>query len=187
MKQTKVFELNTKVKTGVFSKILPFLVFLSFVWLNFYTTTADLNVLNINFTIFDTIESYVFFSVLFAGLLDYVLFEFIFFIYKFILGFSIYSFLIPRQVLNNRFRLWFMIRNIVLGVVYNLRFFFPYITVYLVVVEVILNMSILICLYYDIKKDYIEPLVGQFVFKTLSIPFILYEVYIVITMMVGVL
>ena len=178
---------NAKAKAGVWAKILPVFVLLSFIWLHLYSTTADLNVLNIHSTGFESLGIYAIFSILLAGLLDYVVFELVFLAYKFVLGFSVYSFIIPRDILNFRFRFWYIVRNVILGFIFNLRFFYPYITTYLCVFELILNMALLICFYFDIKRDYVEPLVGQFVFKTLSIPFVIYEIIAVVSMMVGVL
>lgn len=178
---------NAKQKAGVWAKILPIFVLISFIWLHLYSTTADLNVLNIHSTGFKSIEAYSIMSILMSGLFDYLIFELVFFLYKFILGFSIYSFIVPRDILNFRFRFWFIIRNIILGLIFNLRFFYPYIGTYLCVFELTLNMALLIWFYFDIKRDYVEPLVGQFVFKTLSVPFVIYEVIVVISMMVGVL
>lgn len=95
--------------------------------------------------------------------------------------------MIPKFVLIDKFRLWYLFRNILLGVIFNLRFFFPYIGTYLCVFELIFNFVFIICLYFDLSKNYVESLVGQFVFKSLAVPVILYEIYTVIVMMVGVL
>ena len=92
-----------------------------------------------------------------------------------------------KNVLLNKFRIWYLVRNLILGTIFNLRFLFPYISAYLCIMEVILNFAFIIGLYFDLKKKYIEPLVGQFVFKTLALPVVLYEIYQVIVLMVGVL
>lgn len=172
---------------GIFGRILPVLLFISFLWLNFYDTATEINNFSISFSGVENIGLNIGFYVLLYGLIDYVIFEFLFFIYRFCLGFSIYSFMIPKYVLIDKFRLWYLIRNVVLGLLFNLRFFFPFVGTYLCVVELICNFVLIICLYYDLQKEYIEPLVGQFVFKTLALPVVLYEVYQVIVLMVGVL
>ena len=171
----------------LFSRLLPILVFLSFVWLNFYDTTAGINNLFINFAGMENLGLNLGISIFISGLIDYIIFEFLFFIYRFFLGFSIYSFMIPKQVLLDKFRFWYFIRNIVLGLIFNIRFFFPYIASYLCIFELICNFSFIICMFFDLSKEYIEPLVAQFVFKTLSVPVVLYEIYVVVRLMVGVL
>ena len=75
---------------NIFSKILPILLFLSFVWLDLYSslsTVSQVNILESKSTMF------IVFGVFVAGLLDYFIFEVLFFIYRFCLGFSIYSFI----------------------------------------------------------------------------------------------
>jgi len=191
-KDIKTIKISRKMliknERSVFSRFcLPMLTFISFVWLNLYSTLTEINVVNLDYELFGSVDTYVFLSVLLAGLFDYLIFELLFFIYRLFLGFSIYSFMIPKNVMIDKFRIWYILRNVVLGIIFNLRFFFPYISTYLCVFELILNFGFIICLYFALAKNYVEPLVAQFVFKTLVIPVILYEVYVVIKLMVGVL
>ena len=166
---------------------LPLLVLISFIWLNLYSTLTQANGLLVDHSMFVSATSYIVTIILFSGVIEYLLFELLFFVYRLFIGFSIYSFLIPKNVMLDKFRLWYIFRNILLGIVFNLRFFIPYISVYLCVFELIFNFAFIIGLYFALSKNYIEPLVGQFVFKTLSIPVFIYEIYIVIKLMVGVL
>lgn len=174
---------------SIFSKFgLPILLMLSFVWLNLYTDLADLN--SLTFTggqNYVNLSSYLIFSVLIAGIFDYLIFELLFFIYRLFIGFSIYSFMIPKNIMLDKFRFWYIVRNIFLGFLFNIRFFLPYVSTYLCVFELIFNFGFIILLYFDLSKNYVEPLIGQFVFKTLAVPVILYEVYVVIRLVVGVL
>ena len=193
MQNNKANSIRTKERVvfagqrSFFSLILPVLLFISFVWLNFYDTTAELNILSVNFAGMDNLALNIGLSVFVSGLIDYVIFEFLFFIYRFCLGFSIYSFMIPKFVIMDKFRLWYVVRNILLGLIFNVRFFFPFIGTYLCAIELVCNFVLIICLYYSLQKEYVEPLVGQFVFKTLAVPVVLYEIYQVIVLMVGVL
>lgn len=174
-------------KRGFFSRILPVLVMLSFVWLELYPTLTGANSISINLGSFGSLPVYLAINVIFYGLLSYLIFEFLFYVYRFCIGFSIYSFMIPKDVLIDKFRTWYLIRNIILGLIFNLRFFFPYINTYLCIFELLFNFLFILGLYFDLSKNYVEPLVGQFVFKTLSVPVIIYEVYEVIVLMAGVL
>ena len=128
-----------------------------------------------------------FINVLIKGLVDYLVFELVFFLYRFVIGFSIYSFMIPKQVLKDKFRLWYVIRNLALGFLYNLRFAFPYFGTYLCIFELVFNFAFIIGMFFDLKRNYVEPLVGQFVFKTLAVPVVAYEIYKMIMLMVAVL
>lgn len=182
---TLPFARNAK-KNKILAIILPVFLLLSFVWLNFYTTMTGVN----SFHFFGDLRQLTFFlfaEVLIKGIFDYIIFEILFFIYRFCLGFSIYSFMIPKDVLKNKFRFWYIIRNIVLGFIFNIKFFFPYFGTYTCIFEMLMNMVLVVCLYFDLSKEYVEPLVGQFVFKTLTVPVVVYEIYVMITLMWGVL
>lgn len=168
----------------VLSVLLPIFLLLSFIWLNFYTTMTDIN----SSVIFIRHEiSFILFLIVFEGFFEYLIFESLFFIYRFCLGFSIYSFMIPKQVLKNKFRFWYIIRNLILGFVFNLRFFFPYFSTYSCIFEMVMNMLLVVCLYFDLSREYVEPLVGQFVFKTLAVPVLIYESFKMVWLMWGVL
>lgn len=175
-----------KKREKIWSTVLPIILLLSFIWLNFYTTMTDINTSE-KFNSTNPSVAILFGDVLFKGVFDYVIFEALFFVYRFCLGFSIYSFMIPKQVLKNKFRFWYIFRNIVLGFIFNIRFFFPYFATYACIFEMLMNMVLVICLYFDLEKEYVEPLVGQFVFKTLAVPVILYEVVEMVFLVWGVL
>jgi len=184
----QVNQLLYKNQRSAFSRIvLPILVLLSFVWLNLYSTLTGLNSVSLDIGVYGSLATYLGVSVFFAGLLDYIVFEILFFIYRLVLGFSIYSFMIPKNVLLDKFRIWYLVRNLLLGVIFNLRFLYPFFGTYICIFELILNMLLVIVLYFDLSKNYVEPLVGQFVFKTLAWPVFIYEIYIVIRLMAGVL
>lgn len=166
---------------------LPVLLFISFVWLDLYAKLGGLNSVFYPYKEYGSLSSYLILSVLIYSVADYVIFELCFMLYRLFLSFSIYSFMIPKIVLLDNFRKCYIFRNIILGVVFNLRFLFPYINTYLCVVELIGNFLFIFCLFLSLKKKYVEPLVAHYVFKTLTIPVVLYEAYILVTLMVGVL
>lgn len=177
-------ELAKEKKRSVFSKLLPFLVLVSFSWLHLYGSLTLVNkwdLINGNSVILVSI------SLLLTGLIYYFLFEILFFAYRFMIGFSIYSFMIPKQVLKDKFRFWYFLRNIVLGFIYNLRFFFPYLTIYLCLFELLFNMLFLLGMFFDLKRNYVEALVAQFVFRTMSVPVFIYTTVRIIMMISEVL
>jgi len=187
-KELNIKQLPSLNKRSVFSRfILPILLLVSFIWLNLYKNLTGLSDVFFVTETYESLSSYLVFSVLFLSLFDYLVFELLFFVYRLFIGFSIYSFMIPKNVLLDKFRFWYIIRNILLGIFFNLRFIYPFISTYLCVCELIINFVLVFVLYKDLSKDYIEPLVGQYVFRTLILPVILYELYVVITQMVGVL
>lgn len=174
-------------KEKLLSVLLPILLLISFIWLNLYTTMTNINASVIYSRPKNAFMLMLVFDVLLKGLFDYLVFELLFFLYRFFIGFSIYSFMIPKQVLKNKFRFWYIFRNLILGLIFNIRFFVPYFAIYSCVFEILMDMILLVCLYFDLNREYVEPLVGQFVFKTLAIPFMLYETMKVVLLMWGVL
>lgn len=171
----------------VLAVLLPIVLLLSFIWLNFYTTMTDINSSVIFVRPKSPLALFLMGDVLLKGVFDYLVFELLFFVYRFCLGFSIYSFMIPKQVLKNKFRFWYIIRNLILGLIFNLRFFFPYFSTFSCIFEMMMNMLLVICLYFDLSREYVEPLVGQFVFKTLAVPVLVYESVKMVCLMWGVL
>lgn len=168
------YELTNK-REEVLKKLLPVLLFLSFVWLNFYTEIAQSVANSVNYSAGSYFLAYLILNLLFWGAISYLVFELIFFIYQFLIKFSIYTFMIPRQVLQNRFRLWMIVRNVLLGIIFNLRFFYPYIAIYLSIFDVLFTMLFVICLYFNLAKKYVDPLVGHFLFRALSVWIAIYE------------
>ena len=177
---------NEKEERNMFSKLfLPVLLFLSFLWLNFYSTIAEMTDV---FNVIEVVDELAFiFSVVIMALVEYLVFELFFYVYRLFIGFSIYSLMLPKYVLIDKFRKWYIVRNLILGLIFNIRVFAPYISLYLGAVEILFNFAMIFALYFDLKKQHVEPLVGQYVFRTLTIPIILYEAYILITQVVGVL
>lgn len=167
---------------SILSRLLPLLVLLSFIWLNLYDNIHS-------FPIYSALgESGMgIFVIVIDGVIAYLVFELLFYIYRLCIGFSIYSFLIPKRVLIDSFRLWYLIRNIALGFIFNIRFFAPYFATYLCVFEVLLDFLFIFGLYWQLSRSYVDALVGQFVFRSLTIPIILYSVYQVLSLVLGVI
>ncbi len=173
-------------KQLILSRILPLLLYLSFVWLNIYKAIAQIDRIS-PLKILASPENYFVLNILFSALFSYIIFELLFVAYRLIIGFSIYSYTIPKQVLANKFRGWFILRNIVLGFFLNARFFLPFINLYLLAFEILIDLLFIICLYFNIAREYVDALIGQFVFRAITLPFILYEIYNLVSFIVRVM
>ena len=175
IKQLTINYEHTDAKEEFLKKLLPVLLFLSFVWLNLYTELAQAVAISVNYSTGSYSLTYVILELLFLSAISYLVFELVFFVYKFLIRFSIYTFMIPRQVLQNRFRLWMIVRNVLLGIIFNLRFFYPYIAIYLSIFDVLFTMLFAVCVYFNLAKKYVDPLVGHFLFRALSVWIAIYE------------
>ena len=67
-------------KNKILIRILPVFLLLSFIWLNFYTTMTSMNTVNNDFGLFGNLPSYLIFAVLFKGIIDFGIFEILFFV-----------------------------------------------------------------------------------------------------------
>ncbi len=165
--------------------LLMVLLFLSFVWISLYPVLSALtsnfyfsygNIFDFSSGIFSNALLYI----IITSLISWVGLELIFVVYRFLLAFKIYSFVIPSEKLKNEMRTFFIYRNIFFGIFLNLCFLFPYIHAFVELADVIITMTTFICFACHIKKTYSEPIVGHFVFKCFISPVILYEILVVL-------
>ena len=158
------------------SWIYKFLLILSFIWLEMYASSF--------FLIFGTgsVFSSVNFSstltiVLTYGILSWVAFEILFWIYRQILSTKIYSFLVPIESLKAETRLYFTIRNVILGLVCNLCFLFPYLYSFVPFFDLLITLVVIIAFAKNLTNVYSDAIVGHFVFKNFCYPIFVYELF----------
>lgn len=151
---------------------------LSFVWLEFYPSTlAFMYTFEYGFgNMFSSANSLaVIENVIFEGLISWVSFEIVFWIYRWVLSFKIYSFIVPLDSLKAESRLYFIIRNVFLGLVYNLCFIMPYLYSFSMFFDLLITMIVMICYAKHLNLIYGESIIGHFVFKNFCYPIIFYE------------
>ena len=172
----------------------PYLLILyaSFVWVVLYPTANTLtgtfifdygNIFDISSGNF----SYILFSFLLNGLLYFVEFELIFWIYRFILSFKIYSFIVPADKLKTDSRLYFIVRNFFYGLYVNLCFFHPYLYNYVGLMDIVITLVVVIFYVRHLCKTYSEPIVSHFVFKYFCYPIFIFEGLSILFSVMGVM
>ena len=151
---------------------------LSFVWLSIYPASVSLidsfrygsgNILlkgNISFFVA---------NVFVEAIASWIIFELLFWIYRWFLSFKIYSFIVPADSLKAETRLYFIFRNVFLGIVYSLCFLMPYLYTFSVLFDLIITMTVLIFYAKHLNASYSESIVGHFVFKNFCYPIFIYE------------
>lgn len=156
---------------------MAFLI-LSFVWLEFYPTSLEL-IYSFHYGYGEMLSnanlSVVISSVIFNAIFSWISFEILFWIYRWVLSFKIYSFIVPMDSLKAETRLYFIFRNVILGVFYNLCFMFPYLYAYSIFFDLVVSMSVMICYAKHLNAVYSESIVGHFVFKNFCYPIFVYE------------
>ncbi len=174
------------------SKLIIFLLFLSFMWVTAYTSLSSL-VYDFYYNygnVFDSaspIFSNAVFYWLITGTFSWLWVEVIFIIYRFILSFRIYSFIVPPYKLKDEMRTFFIYRNLMYGLFLNLCFILPYFYSLSILVELVITMTTCFCFARHISKKYSETLIAHFVYKCFITPVLFFETISVFLHFLGVM
>ena len=172
--------------------VYKLLLFISFVWVSIYPSITGLssdfffnygNILDASSANF----SYALSMVLVEALLAWAMFEVVFYLYRLVLSFKVYSFVVPLEKLKIESRTFFIYRNIFYGLFLNLCFMFPYLFVYSEFMNLIITLAVTIFYACYLNKTYAEPIIGHFVFKNFCYPLFFYEALVVLSSVMEVL
>ena len=177
---------QTQVKNAWVYKLL---LFISFVWISIYPATSMV-ASNFYFGfggLFDSASrSSVVIMILAEALSYWIVFEIIFFLYRWFLGFKIYSFIVPANKLKVETRAFFTYRNVFYGIFVNLSFLFPYLHSYALFFDLVVTLIVLIVYANHLNKTYAEPIIGHFVFKNFCYPVFVYQAIMLAIDFIGV-
>ncbi len=188
-------ELSTKknsrsmVGSGWSSKI--FLI-ASFLWTSIYPAVGMV-VNNFGFSygnLFDISSpnfSYIILMIVIETVVSWIVFELLFFLYRYVLAYNIYSFIVPMERMKSESRMFFVYRNIIYGIFINLCFFLPYLFSWLPFIGLVISFAMMLIYALHINKAYAEPIIGHFVFKCFVYPVFVYEILTIIWQVVEVL
>lgn len=158
--------------------IYKLMLFLSFVWLELYSTSLSL-VFSFEYgygNVFsDANLSVVISEVIVNALMSWAVFEILFWIYRYVLSFKIYSFIVPMDSLRAETRFFFIFRNVFLGIICNLCFIFPYLFSFEPFFNLLITMIVFVIYARHLNKIYSDSIVGHFVFKNFCFPVFIYE------------
>ena len=165
--------------------LIMFLLFVSFVWTSLFTATSSFtNAIYFNFgNILDTTSpsfSTIFFIIISEAAIGFIGFEFVFYIYRKILQFKIYSFIVPADNLKAESRIFYIYRNIFYGLFLNLCFLFPYLYQFAPLISIASTFILLIFYANHLNKTYAEPIIGHFVFKNFCYPIFVYQAIVLL-------
>lgn len=161
--------------------VYTFILFLSFIWCSCYTIENSFYSYMIESygKLFSITSPNFFYEVMMLVSMSiiYVLgFELIFFLYRYVISFKIYSFVIPLDRLKADTKIAYSIRNFFFGIYMNLCFLYPYLHSYMMFVSLLITMIMVLIFAKNIYKTYSEPLIAHFVFKTFVYPVFFYEI-----------
>ena len=172
--------------------IYKFLLFLSLIWISIYPSISAVssdfyfnygNIISASSANF----SYVIAMILTEALMSWIFFEIIFYLYRLVLSFRVYSFVVPMDKLKTESRTFFIYRNIFYGLFLNLCFLFPYLFAYAEFINVVVTLAFTILYSNYLNKTYGEPVIGHFVFKNFCYPLFFYEALMLLSSVMEVL
>jgi len=180
-------DINERERNRLLHKLLPFFLVLSFAFLELFSVYSSVSTTG-NYII--SLDGVFDFSGNFGvtlivnAVIEWFWFEIIFYFYKAILSVSVFSYTIPRELLNNKARLFMVIRNVFLGVIVNLSFLIPFITTYLIILELIVDVLIFILFVYSSMKYTVDDMIKPNVFKVLVTAFVVMRAISLISVVV---
>lgn len=174
-----MYDKKTRQNTWIYKALL----LLSFVWLELYPTSLSL-VYSLETGYGDIFSNLnmasIFGSVVINALISWAGFELLFWIYRYVLSYKIYSFIVPMDSLKAETRLYFIFRNVILGLVCNLCFLFPFLYIFEPLFDLLITLIVMIFYVKHLNNVYAETIVGHFVFKNFCYPIFIYEVFDII-------
>ena len=172
--------------------IYKFLLFLSFVWVSFYPSMTALSAdFYSNYGNIVSAESmnfgYVVSTITVEALFSWLFFEVVFYLYRLVLSFKVYSFVVPPDKLKTESRIFFIYRNVFYGLFLNLCFLVPYLYAYAEFINLAVTLAFTIVYASVLNKNYGEPVIGHFVFKNFCYPLFFYEALMLLSSVMEVL
>ncbi len=184
-------DINQRERSSLIHKLLPFLLILSFAWVGLfgsYSYTSFEIADYFRFGMAENFGEFFFMDILFEALIAWFWFEISFYVFKILIGFSVFSYTIPSDLMKNKARLFMVIRNCILGIFTNLMFFVPqFVGVFLIVIELFVDILVFIWFAFAVMRETVDTMIKPNVFKVLATSFFILRALSVISLVLGVL
>jgi hypothetical protein len=168
--------INMREKNSLLHKLLPLLLIISFAWVELFSAYSSSAFSFYGLSGIDLVtpfSEYLITNILIFACVEWLYFEITFYLYKIVIGFSVFSYTIPKELLNNKGRLFMVIRNIIWGALNALLFFVPFIANYLLIIELLLDIGIFLFFVSEVMKETVDVMIKPNVFKILTVGFLL--------------
>jgi len=184
-------EINRREHNRPLRKMLPFLLILSFAFVVLFENYSQSSFEVFEYKLFgfdDTFGEWFFANLFFGALIEWLWFEILFYVYKLFLGFSVFSYTISMQLLNNKARSFMVIRNVIWGIVCNLMFMIPqFLASFVVVLELVVDVCVFVWFTFSVMRETVDTIIKPNVMKTLTLSFLIMRACSLIMLIVGVL
>lgn len=165
---------NERLKASLLFKLCPILLILSFAIYSMVDTLSSFNEMAlVNDSLLDLGMVSLYCEAMINGLIYWLIFELIFFVYRFVIGFNLFGYIIPTAAVWIYFRCGYAIKNVVVGCISMFLFvFFPYAYEFNILVDLIFTFIVFIIIMVKMLRRYSFSLINQYVFKAYSLPLI---------------
>ena len=172
--------------------VYKLILYLSFVWISIFpvastmTSSFFFNYGNLIGGANSALSSLIVYAML-EALMGWLGFEIVFWLYRTVLSFKIYFFVVPIESLKNTSRFFYAIKNVIYGALLFLCFWYPYLYLYMQLFNIILIFVFLILYAMYLQYKFSQPIISHFVFKNFCYPVFVYECIMLVVSVVGVL
>ena len=170
-------------QTKLWHKLLPTMLFLSFVVANIYNAILLVNTYELAI---GTLASAVIYHALIFALISYLLYKFMFWLYSLFLNRSVYAMCIPYIIFKDQFNTIYLIKNVITGLVGVICLFIPYFMPFITVINFILSFCVIPIVFALNNGKFIPELVAHNVFRAYALPYFIYLFLDVVFLVVGV-
>ena len=151
------------------SILIPLILFISFMFANFYYAVQAVEI-GVKHNVGQLFLSMAIFSVF-----DYLMLVLLLWVYRSILSIRPYFYLVGKTLFNEKFKLCYIVKNMVLGAIMFLCFKMPYLEVFLPVISIILSYLVVIFTYKTLEPK-IDIMFRHMFFKLLLFPWFIYQI-----------
>jgi len=154
-------------------RILPILLIISFAFTSFYNTSRNLSASVL--ALFENSQSLVIFvEVAFIGLIEYFVYVLIMWLYKTILKTRPYFALVGERDFQETFGICYVVRNVIVGAVGLLQFYYPYLALYMSLFAMIMTFISINVTYVFLSRK-MEIMFRHFYYKLLLLPWFVWH------------
>ena len=154
-------------------RFLPVLLIVSFAFASFYNTARNISA-NMLGLFENSKELIIVVELLLIGLIEFFVYVLIMWVYKTILKTRPYFALIGERKFQETFGICYVARNIIVGAVGLLQFYFPYLALYMPIFSMVMTFVAINCTYLLLAKD-MEIMFKHFYYKLIFLPWFVWH------------
>ena len=189
MNDIKTININRKNlfasdKPTLLGRFLPIMLIVSFVFANFYIATQTmtpeiLSIYSSSYTLFFILY------ITFLAVLDYAILLLVLWLYRTVMSYRPYFYLVKVQTFNEHFKFWYFVKNVLYGAICCILFVCPYLHMYFPIINLLLTFMVIVLTYTSLQK-HIDIMFRHMYFKLLMYPFFIFEaINIILTIITG--